>query len=348
MASMDVFSSNAFSLIQLTNAMELAPHKPRMLESLGLFKEIPIYGDVAWIDKKNNRLRILNTAVRGTVMDVRSAPTREAVPFKVPHVPYHQTIIADDIMKMRKFGSESELETIASYVNDQLKGMKQDHEVTWEWHRIGALKGIILDGDGTRIIHNLFTAFGFSQTVMNWYSNDDLHSHYTTIIRTLGDLLGDEGYTGIIALCGNTYFDKLTAHPTLYAAYDRWRNGEYLRVSHLAPQWFAAAAAGFMYQNILFINFRGKVGDLTFVEDNAAYFIPQGLDELFEAVIAPADYTETVNTKGRKYYARQEPLRFNKGVELETQSNVLHICKRPDIIIKDVYGGTTNPSSSSA
>ncbi len=54
----------------------------------------------------------------------------------------------------------------------------------------------------------------------------------------------------------------------------------------------------------------------------------------FETVFAPADFTETVNTIGKEVYAKQEPRKFNRGIDLHTQSNPLPICYRPGELVK--------------
>lgn len=338
MASIDIFSSNAFSMSNLTNALNLAPYKPQMLGGLGLFTEKPIRTTVAWIEKKGNRLSLLNTANRGTVKDVRSTKKRTAIPFEVPHVPYFQTVLADDIQNVRAFGSETELEAMGSYVNEQLEGMRDDHEVTHEFHRAGAVKGVIYDGDGTTVIYNLFTAFDLTQVSVNFDgANDSFAPTATSIIRTMADKLGGGTFSGILALCGNTYFDGVVGHTSMQAAYELWRNGEFLRNSYIGPAWYTAAASGFVFQNIMFVNYRGKIGDVSFIADTEAYYIPTGVPQLFQEVIAPGDFMETVNTLGRKLYAKQERIAFDKGVELHTQSNVLAMCTRPDAIIKSTY-----------
>ena len=43
---------------------------------------------------------------------------------------------------------------------------------------------------------------------------------------------------------------------------------------------------------------------------------------------------ETVNTLGQAYYAKQEPKDFGKGIDVETQSNPIHICTRPAVPVK--------------
>lgn len=49
---------------------------------------------------------------------------------------------------------------------------------------------------------------------------------------------------------------------------------------------------------------------------------------------APANYTETVNTMGLPMYAKAEPRKFNKGFDIEAQTNPLNLCTRPGAIVK--------------
>ncbi|MGL4505183.1 MAG: major capsid protein, partial [Aeromonas sobria] len=43
----------------------------------------------------------------------------------------------------------------------------------------------------------------------------------------------------------------------------------------------------------------------------------------------PANYNETINTKGLPFYAKGEVMRFDKGIDLEGQSNPLNVCTSP-------------------
>lgn len=348
MPSLDVFASNAFSMMSLTAAIETAPFKPRMLGELGLFNEAPIRTPTAFVEKKKGKLSLLRVANRGTVMDVKSVIPRTAVAFKVPHVPYFRTILADDVYGVRAFGSETELQAVGSLVNDELESMREDHEVTHEYHRVGALKGQILDADGTTVIYNLFTEFGLTQTVIPWYSTDaSFLTTANTIIRTIANKLGSQIPKMIVAICGNSYFDAIVGHSTMVTAFDRWRDGEFRRVAHMGDAWYSAAANGFSYQNIMFLNYRGQIDDIVFIPDNEAYYYPLGIRNLFQEILAPADFMETVNTRGKKFYAKQERIAYDKGVQLHTQSNMLAMCTRPDLVVKSTWGATS-PGSSSA
>ena len=53
-----------------------------------------------------------------------------------------------------------------------------------------------------------------------------------------------------------------------------------------------------------------------------------------QTIYAPADYIETVNTVGLPFYAKQQLMDFDKGVEIETQSNPLCINTRPRTVIR--------------
>ena len=342
--NLDVFNSDAFNTTSLTAAVNKLPYKPRLLGSLNLFDPVPVRTTKVWVEEQRGKLALLPIAARGTVNAVRSRPARVATPFVVPHVPYHQTVMAEDIQNLRAFGNETELEAIASYVNDQLAAMKQDHEVTWEYHRMGALKGTILDADGSTTIYNLFTAFGMTQIEEDWnWNNNSFGTVVTNVIRHIADELGGAPFGQIYCICGNDYFDSIVTHSSVRDAYDRWQNGQMKRDSQLGPEWYSMAANGLMFQNVMFINYRGNIGSIDYMTSTEAYYFASGVPGLFQEIIAPANFMETVNTRGVPIYAKQRMLDFDIGVELHTQSNILYLCTRPSSIIKSTvcnFSGT--------
>ena len=61
---------------------------------------------------------------------------------------------------------------------------------------------------------------------------------------------------------------------------------------------------------------------------------PLGVPDMFLTRFAPADYLETVRGIGLPYYTKTAPMRMNKGIQLESQSNPLNINTRPDAVIR--------------
>lgn len=325
---LDVFSDDVFGTLSLTTAIEKLPYVPNQLGSMGLFQESGVPHTSIMIEERNGKLSLLQTRVRG-VRDQQAATTkRTARTFAIPHIPESDQVLADDIQGVRQFGSENQLESIAKTVNDKMARMKQDHEATWEFHRLGATKGIVLDADGSTI-YNLFTEFGIAQTTQSInFAADDVLLAGHTLLRNMETALGNTPFKHIHVFCGSGFFDNLVTNAGVKEAYDRWQNGQFLRDDH---RYF-----GFEYpKGIIWQEYRGGIDTQSpFVAANKAHAFPVGVPNLFQRFNAPADYTETVNTIGRPLYAKQERMKFDRGIELETQSNPLHICNRPKCLIE--------------
>lgn len=336
---MDIFKGDAFGLISMSDAMDLAPYAPRMLGAMKLFRLEPVRTTVVAVESREGKLSILKTGVRGTVEDVYAAPIRRARNFTVPHIPYFGFVMADEVQNIRTFGSETELQSVAGVVNEKLAGMREDHEVTREFHRVNALKGILVDSDNSTVIYNFYTEFGTSQQTSNFaVATDKPMAIANDVAVKIGTSLGGAMFGQIIALCGNAYYNAMAGHADVLLAYERWAKaggqpGDYLREGKLGS-WYSLAMNSFTFGNIIFVNYRGTIGNVDFIPTDEAYYFPADVPGMFSEICAPADFAETVNTLGRPFYARQEPIRFNKGIQLHTQSNILAINKRPRAVVK--------------
>jgi hypothetical protein len=75
---------------------------------------------------------------------------------RLPNLSPHDASYPRDV---RAFGSESMLEGVQAVVNQRMSEMATKMDATLEHLRIGAIKGQILDADGSAVIYDLFTAF---------------------------------------------------------------------------------------------------------------------------------------------------------------------------------------------
>jgi len=145
------------------------------------------------------------------------------------------------------------------------------------------------------------------------------------VARAIEEALGAQMYTGIHCFCGADWFDALISHEYVKDAYHRFQDSVNLRND---PR------KGFEFAGIMFEEYRGSVGGVSFVDSSTAHFFPTGVSGLFKTWNAPADFIETVNTIGLPIYAKQERMKFDKGIEIHTQSNPLCLCNRPSVLIK--------------
>ena len=334
MPSLDIFNNDAFSMTQLTLAMQDLPHQPMLIGSMGLFDERGITTTSMMIERKGTTLNLVPTAARGSPGRNDINDKSKLIPISTVHLPQRGTVLADEVQNVRAFGSETELMAVQTVVNDKLEKLRNNLDVTLEYHRIGAIKGQVLDSDGTTVILDVFNTFGLSQQTHAMALTTDATKVKIKIAeaqRKAEDKLGGLFHTGYVALCGKGFFDSLVGHPAVVAAYDRYLDGAFLRELQRSQN---NGAPGFTFCNTVWREYRGSVGGISFIGDDDAYLIPTGIKDMFITRFAPADYMETVNTNGLPYYAKQEPMRMNKGIELETQSNPISLCTRPDAIVK--------------
>jgi len=326
---LDILKQDAFSMVHMTEAINKLPFKPSRIGSMGLFKEQGITTTSILLEEQNGLLALLPTKRRGEPATVGTAPKRTARSLAVPHIPFDDVIRADDIQDIRAFGSSTELQTVSSVVNARLLNMRQNHEVTLEYHRIGAIKGNVLDADGVTTLYNLFTEFGVAETTIAFdlaVATTDIRDKCLAVHRAMEAALGSgTTYDRVHAFCGSTWFTRFIGHEYVRDAYHRWHDSENLRND---PR------KGFEFGGITFEEYRGRVSGVDFISADEARFFPVGAPQLFTTYFAPADFVETVNTIGLPIYAKQEPLPMNRGVHIHTQSNPLCICNRPGCLIK--------------
>lgn len=325
---MDIFNDDAFSVVSLTKAIEDTPFVPGRVGQLGIFSEEGVSTTSISIEKIGSTVSLVPAASRGSSGRPMGNDKRQMIPFTATHLPQRASILADEVQNLRAFGSETEVETAQRLMNRKLAKMRRDLDTTIEYQRIGAIKGSILDSDGTTELLNLHTAFGTSVTshsLVLGTSGTLVRNKVIEARRKMEAALGGLTYSGARVLCSASFFDALVGHAKVEAAFDRYMNGEFLREDQ---------RGGFYFAGVFWEEYRGQVGATKFIADGEAWMVPEGVPDLFVTNYAPADYMETVNTLGQAYYAKQEPKDFGKGIDVETQSNPIHICTRPAVPVK--------------
>src|SRR5688572_32059032 len=162
MATMDVFKQDAFSTQSLLAAIEKMDHKPQFIGSLGIFDDKPQRTRAVMIESRNDELALIQTSPVGAPLEQRGADKREIRTFNTVRIAKGSRIMADEIQGIRAFGSETELHQVQVEVARRMRQLQNDVELTWEFHRLGAVQGILLDADGSTLV-NFYTAFDVAQ-----------------------------------------------------------------------------------------------------------------------------------------------------------------------------------------
>jgi len=345
---LDVFNQNAFGVVALTNAVnDITPQYGR-LGALGLFVEEGVTQRTVAVDFDPITNQLLPQSVWGGPGVANKTALGKTKSFSIPHFVANDTVLAADLQSRRRPGSDQTIDA-QWLLGKKMREMRMKHEQTLEWMRLGVLKsGLVKDGAGSTIL-DIYGDFSLSQTATSFAlgtSSTDVLGKCAAVKRNILAALRGELMNGYIAICSDGFYDSLVSHPNVQKAFTYFQNnGQTLAddfsgatVQPNAAALFAAGGVPFKFGGIYWMNYSGSVTDSSgasqpLVDANSAYLVPTGTS-IFKTFYAPADYMETVNTEGLPFYAKQELLKYGKGVEVETQMNPLPICLKPAIIQK--------------
>ena len=331
MAHMDIFNDDAFSMVELTAALDKVPYKPQFLGELAIFESRPVRTVEVSIEKRDNKLALIQTSERGAPPTPRSNEKRDIRSFQTVRLAHDDTIYAHEIQNIRAFGSESELQQVQQDVARRMEYLRQDVELTHENMRLGAVQGIVTDADGSTL-RNWYTEWGIVQAAEIDFELDDTSTNVRgkcqEVIRAMqrnakGAWLPT---TQVHSLCADEFYDALIDHTRVRDTYLNWAAATELRDNQ--------AFRSFPFSGIFFHNYRGTDDNSTVaVASDKAKFFPVGARGAFQVAWSPGESFDFVNTPGRPTYSMMIPDRDrNSWVKVEEYSYPLFICTRPEML----------------
>lgn len=316
-----------FTLATLTASINRLPTIPGKAGATGLFKEQPISTTNVVIDSLNGKLTLVANTSRNDDPQLVKPAKRKRRSFEVPHLPTTGQILPAQLQGLASFGVDQAAVPQAVIINDQLQKMKNNLEATREWHRIGAMRGQILDADGS-VIYDLFEEFGVEQEeIVIPFSTADTDPRKFLLQAKRYAELKSQGLvvTGFKAFVGPDYFDALTGNKQVKAAYANWQAAQ--------DRLGGDMRNGFVYGGVEHIEYNATISGKDYIPADEGIMFPvaQGIFSMFNA---PANYNETVNTLGLAMYAKAEERDMGKGWDLEAQANPLAMCEFPETLVK--------------
>lgn len=324
---------DTFSVVEMTDAVNKLPLMP--LRFSGMFETYGLPTTHMAFDCKRGRIILISDSPRNADPEYVTGQTekRETKILSCTHLSQADTLSPEDIQDVRAFGSTEPM-TVESVVNDKLSALKRNLDMTLEFHRLGAIKGIVLDADGSTVLHDIFDTFGVTQTKQDLSFPAAVEADKNPILsgimsakRKVEAAMGGNPFSGISAVIGSNAYDKLTSHALVRDAYNLWAANQ----SNFGDNDYRRR--GFLYGGILWIEASEVVGGRKLVDDDKGHLYPTG-PGIWKMYHAPADWIETVNTRGLQFYARMDPKDRGRGYDLEVQSNPLTICMFPEALVE--------------
>lgn len=322
-----------FTPVEMTDAVNKLPLLPLRLARL--FEEKGVRATSVAFDVKQGKLVLVEN------QDRRDNPKHLAGRGGKPqtkilacsHLPLSDTLLPDDIQDVRGFGA-TEPVTVETVYNDRMQTLKNSIEMTKEFHRMGAVKGIVYDADGTTVLHDLYSFFGITKKSVDIAFPDAVPVKTNPVLKSLLDgkrhieqKAGGLPISRLEALVGSEFYDALTGHALVREAFENWQalqagwgDNDYRR-------------RGFTYAGITFIEASEVVNGRAIVEADRAHLYPVA-PGVFKMYYAPANWLSTVNTIGLPFYAQMDSRDLDRGLEIEVQSNPLAVCMYPECLVE--------------
>lgn len=335
MVSLDIFNSDAFQAVQMTAAIDRIGYKPNYLSGLpGLYIPTPVTTTSVFIEARDNAPALIQTSERGTAPSEKGGEKRNVRSFRTARIAQGSTIHAEEAQNIRAFGKESDLQTAMGLVSRRQFLMRQDVDLTKEFHLLGMVQGKFIDADGTPI-YDWSTEFGQAQMAEVDFDLDNANPAQGAVKTkcnalkraTLTNLKGLGGAgVGIHALCGDNFYDALTSHKEVYQTFLNWNAAKDLRND------VGTAYSTFQFGDITWHNYRGTADSKVAIPTNKARFFPVGAG-IFQYALSPAESFDFVNTLGQEVYSWMIYDRDrNMWVRPEVASYPLPVCVQPSAL----------------
>lgn len=328
---MDVFKSDAFSMMSLLQAIETITYNPQFITSLNLFQFESSRTRTVGVEMRDDELALIPTSPIGAPPPQFVDNRRTLRDLRTVRLAKGSTIYAEEVQGIRAFGSETELLQAQAEVARHLARLKQDWSLTCEHMQLGAIQGLFLESDGSVMV-NFFDEFGVSQPAAVTFDFSSLANGAvrtkieSEIVRPMIRASRGAITTGsrIMALVGDEFWDALIANAEVRQSYLNYTAAASLREATLYTT--------FPYGGVDWINYRGTDDNSTVaIATDEAKLFPVNAPGVFKVVWGPGEFMDTVNQPGvpLRPLVLMDPSGRNAFATVEVYSYPLYLCTRP-------------------
>lgn len=335
-----------YTSTDLTEQINRFPNNYGLIQALGLFSEEGTISTLVEVRRENGLLRVLPAKERGAPGTPAERETGNSVFFQVPHFPHMDLITPKDIQDYLALVARSRKpKTYDDELAKRLENMRLNHSITLEYVRMGAIKGVILDGNGATL-YDLFDAFDIEKKVVDFVLGtagtdvmakiEEVNDHIVTNLK--GDVSN-----GVEVQVSSTFFGKLINHPKVEKYWLQTNNAQELvkfERDRLGGNWgrvFEVGVVKFRENKTTFpvkANADAALGNVAAVAANKGHAYPTGTNNTFKTWFAPADTISAANQPGEQIFVSAEVLKHGKGVEVWSESNPLAVCTQPEALVE--------------
>lgn len=323
--------STGYSFLDFSELTELFPRIPKFMGEIGLFGEAQ-YGSstIAQVERVTDGVDAINAQARGGDRNYSGGEQAIQRNFNTPFFPLDSKKMgAQDIQDMKDFRDDPNVPmTMQRRMERQQNRIAKSHAVLKERARYKALKGTSYAPTQPIAQYNYATEFGVASKVASTVTVDFTAAAIdprTTIEQQarahIQKHAGDQSDSyQVIAIVGSKFFDALKDHPKCTSAYSSYASDSEPLRKRLGGN---------------LINRSWETEGITYLEDfmgvqlgeistGDAYFLPLGIEDMFQEHYAPADHKDYANTEAQEMYMFVEETPRTSQVQTETSFIVVN------------------------
>lgn len=339
--AMDYLTAPDFAASALTEAINIPPYQTGRPAQLGIFTDTPINTTYVRLGVQERDLVLIPARERGGESNLNSRPEKKGVvDFHIPHFPLDDAIKPSDIQNLVAWDSEYVMESLTGVYMQRLDDIREKHHQTHSYLDWGALNGIIVDATGKQLV-NIYEEFDIDPITV-FFDLETAATDIAELNRTAKAIIRKElrgtPATGIRALAGKEFFDRYVSHSFVKEQLAQY-NGQTPNPNRDDVEDIFTFAGLTLERIDEEFQYRGADGVLVTreaVAEDEAILVPLG-SQYFKRYVAPPDTLSGANKKpepAEKIVISTKELDHDKGVDIHSESNVLPLCQRPNLMVR--------------
>ena len=301
---LNVLNNDAFTLASMTAAISKVATVPERLGQLGLFPAAPIRTELATVEVREGKIKLIQTSDRGEDIESRNKGQKGQMKFfQTKRLAVKDRIRATDLQFLRQFGTEDQVKQLQQEIalrQTGPNGLMADLNLTFESMRLSAIDGILKDADGT-VLYDYFTELGITKpssvvvplsTATEGALREFVQKNVTRHMRRKAK---GARFTKIHALCGENAYDKLHKNPEFRETFLNQQAANELRQSYDGE---VTDFAGVQWEEYI-----GTDDSTHELEPDEIKFVPGGIgNTVFQHVQSPGEKFSDVGQLGKEFY----------------------------------------------
>lgn len=338
MQIIDIFNNDAFSVVHMGAAINVVPNQFGRIGALNVFPDVGVATTAVAIEENIGVLNLIPSSRRGAPGTAGVRGKGRIRSLNTAHFSIESQLTADDLRNKRGPDGQVSLASAQDMINKALIEHRQKQDITREHLRAGALRGAIIDADGSTIL-DLFTEFGVAEKVVDFVlgtAGTDVRLKSLEVARHMELSLQGDVSTGVRALCSKTFFEKLISHASVTRAWDNWQgSSDKLGNDPRRGFFFGGVTYEEYVGSATVLNEDGTTTVRAFIPEGDARFYPEGTRSTFFTYNAPSTFLENVGQDGTPFYSKVAPdPKLNRFVDIYSEQNPLPVCLRPALLVR--------------